>query len=98
MDLETFIKIREKGKIPYRKTSYRKTERDKEIIINKIRKISIITACFLFFAWCNFVAICVLYQNDKMNFIGYSFFGTWLFIFDVAYCNFAYAYFKSYSI
>lgn len=98
MDLETFIQMREKGKIPYHKTDYRKTERDKEIIINKIRKISIIIACILFFAWCNFLVICALYQDDNMGFIGHSFFGTLLFIFDVAYCNMVYAFFKSYSI
>jgi hypothetical protein len=88
-----FSNIKGKGE-----TSYRKTERDKEIIINKIKRISIIIACFLFFVWCNFVAICVLCQDNKMDFIGHSFFGTWLFIFDVVYCNFAYTFFKSYSI
>lgn len=98
MDLENFIKMREKGKTPYRKMPYHKTERDKEIIINKIRKISIISACFLFFAWYNFAAICVLCQDNKMDFIDYSIGGTMIFIFDIVYCNFAYTYFKSYSI
>lgn len=74
-------------------SSYRKTERDKEIIINKIRKISIIVACVIFFFWFNFFTIYGLYQSN-LGFFDCSFLCTWLFIFDIAYWNICYPFLK----
>lgn len=52
---------------------------------NNIKTIIILFACFLFFAWCNFLAIYGMCQETKFDFFDYSFLGTMIFVLDVAY-------------
>lgn len=61
---------------------------------NNIKTIIILFACFLFFAWCNFLAIYKLCQATKMDFFEYSFLGTIIFVLDVAYWFFVYCCFQ----
>lgn len=61
---------------------------------NNIKTIIILFVCFLFFAWCNFLAIYGMCQATTFDFVDYSFLGTIIFVLDVAYWVFVYAIFQ----